>query len=99
MLVDINEKYGADRPFGVKATFEAPLIAILTQPASEHQRKSFNYDEYVLAINYKFISLSGARPVYISYLSDEPADENRLYEILEQVNGVLFTGGNLTLID
>jgi hypothetical protein len=43
--------------------------------------------------------MSGARPVYISYMSDEEADDRRLYQILEQVNGVLFTGGNLTLIN
>jgi hypothetical protein len=53
----------------------------------------------VLASNYKIIAMSGSRPVYISYLSDNETDERRLYEILDQVNGVLFTGGNLTLID
>ncbi len=99
MLEEINAKYGVDRPIGVPPTSEQPLIGILTQPASEQIRKTFNYDEYVLSINYKFIAMSGARPVFISYLSDDAADERRLYEILDQINGVLFTGGNLTLID
>ncbi len=58
-----------------------------------------DYDEYVLAINYKFIALSGARPVFISYLSDDEEDQKRLYQVLDSINGVLFTGGNLTLID
>ena len=84
---------------GVSATGDTPLIAILTQPSKENIRQTFDYDEYVLAVNYKFIAMSGARPVYISYLSDDEADEKRLFQILEQVNGVLFTGGNLTLID
>jgi hypothetical protein len=83
----------------VSATGDAPLIAILTQPTTENIRKTFDFDEYVLAINHKFIAMSGARPVYISYLSDDEAHERRLYQILEQVNGVLFTGGNLTLIN
>ena len=65
----------------------------------EDKRKDFNFDEYILGINYEFMSLAGARPVQISYLSDEPEDERRLYEVLDQINGVLFTGGNLTLID
>lgn len=44
--------------------------------------------------------MSGARPVYISYyLGETEEGRQRLQEILEQVNGVLFTGGNLTLID
>jgi len=60
----------------------------------------FDFDEYILGINYDFISLSGARPVYISYyLAETDEGRKRLYEILDQVNGVLFTGGNLTLVD
>ena len=98
-LEEIQAKYGVYRAIGVSGTADAPLIAILSQPSSDSIRKTFNYDEYVLAINYKFIAMSGARPVFISYLSDDEADEKRLYQILEQVNGVLFTGGNLTLID
>ncbi len=83
----------------MSATGDAPLIAILTQPTTENIRKTFDYDESVLAVNHKFIAMSGARPVYMSYMSDEEADDRRLYQILEQVNGVLFTGGNLTLIN
>lgn len=35
----------------------------------------------------------------IGYKSDEPEDNEQLYQILDQINGVLFTGGNLTLIN
>ena len=78
-LKDIQAKYGVDRPLEAAATSNTPLIAILSQPSNELIRKTFNYDEYVLASNYKFIALSGARPVYISYLSDIAEDERRLY--------------------
>jgi hypothetical protein len=86
---------------GVKATIEHPLIAVLTQPVVEEKRKAgFDFDEYILDVNNRFVSLSGARPVYLSYyLAETEEGIKRLYEILDQVNGVLFTGGNLTLVD
>lgn len=35
----------------------------------------------------------------IPYNSDSEEDNTCLYEVLEQLNGFLFTGGNLTLVD
>jgi hypothetical protein len=70
---------------GVRPTPEHPLVAILTQPVAEDKRKAgFDFDEYILGINHQFISLSGARPVYISYyLGETEEGRQRLHEILE----------------
>jgi len=70
---------------GVRPTPEQPLVAILTQPVPDDKRKAgFDFDEYILAINHQFISLSGARPVYISYyLGETEEGRKRLHEILE----------------
>ena len=76
-----------------------PLIGIVTLPVTVGKREQFNYNEYILSINNQFIQMSGSTAVYISYLSDTEEDNRRLYEILEQINGVYFAGGLLTLID
>lgn len=77
-----------------------PLIGILTQPVTDAKKtEGYDFDEYILAVNYDFVKLTGSEPVYISYLSDTPEDHQRLMDTLEQINGVLFTGGNLTLVD
>jgi hypothetical protein len=51
----------------------------------EDKRKAgFDFDEYILDVNHSFISLSGARPVYISYyLAETEEGRKRLYEILD----------------
>ena len=59
----------------------------------------FDYDEYVLDINYNFVQLMGGQPVHVSFMSDTPEDEELLYDTLNQLNGFLFTGGNLTLVN
>jgi hypothetical protein len=70
---------------GVRATPEQPLVAILTQPVADDKRKAgFDFDEYILAINHEFVTLSGARPIYISYyLGETEEGRQRLQEILE----------------
>ena len=62
---------------GARGTPEQPLIAILTQPVADDKRKAgFDFDEYILEVNYKFVSFSGAKPVYINYYLGE-TDEGR----------------------
>jgi len=79
----LDEKFGKDRLPGVRASADVPLIGILTQAVVDDKKNDFDFDEYILGINHRFMSLAGARPVQISYLSDEPEDERRLYEILD----------------
>ncbi len=66
---------------------------------ADDKRSLFNYDEYILGINFEFVSLGGSQAVYLGYLSDTPEEEKVLYETLSKINGVLLTGGGLTLID
>ncbi len=56
---------------------------------------TFSHDQYVLEINRAFIEVTGAVAVPIYYdISDE-----KLYQLLSEINGVHFTGGGLLLID
>jgi len=72
-----------------------PIIGILTQPVSESKKGCFNYHDYILEVNDRFIKWAGSRTVAIPY--NIPKEE--LYTLLTQINGVLFTGGGLDLID
>jgi hypothetical protein len=76
-----------------------PLIGILTQPVADEKKDTFNYSEYILGINHEFIGLGGSQPVYLNFESDSPEQEKTLYDTLSKINGVLLTGGGLTLID
>ena len=72
-----------------------PVIGILTQPVHESKKDMFNYEEYVLEVNDNFIRWGGSKTIAIPYnISDQ-----ELFTILPQINGVLFTGGGLTLVD
>ena len=71
-----------------------PRIGILTQPVSDKKKSAFDFDSYILEINYNFIRWGGSIPVPVPYdISDED-----LTRLLPQLNGVLFTGGALDLI-
>ena len=72
-----------------------PIIGILTQPVSENKKDAFDHHEYILEVNDKFIKWAGTRTVAIPF----DVSEKELYFILSQINGVLFTGGALDLID
>jgi gamma-glutamyl-gamma-aminobutyrate hydrolase PuuD len=67
----------------------------LTQPVGPEKKSSFNYTTYILEANDNFIKWSGSRTVAIPY----DLQEEELMKLLPQINGVLFTGGALTLID
>jgi hypothetical protein len=72
----------------------------LTQPFEPGtQVEGCTFDEYILEVNKTFVELQGSVPVVLSFESDEPEDDVRLKATLEQLNGFLFTGGNLTLIN
>jgi gamma-glutamyl-gamma-aminobutyrate hydrolase PuuD len=72
-----------------------PRIGIVSQPVSKDKKKFFNFDEYILEINYNFIKWGGSVPVAIPY----DIKQESLDKLLPQLNGVLFTGGALELID
>ena len=52
-------------------------------------------DQYILEINKYFIELGGSDTIAIPY----DADEKLLDNLLQNINGALFTGGVLDLID
>ena len=62
---------------------------------SEKKKDGFPYNDYILEVNDNFIRWAGSRTVAIPY--DMPEDQ--LLKILPQINGVLFTGGALELIE
>jgi gamma-glutamyl-gamma-aminobutyrate hydrolase PuuD len=72
-----------------------PIIGIMTQPVSTDKKDSFNYDDYILEINDNFVRWAGSKTVAIPY----DISEEDLTAMLRQINGVLFTGGGLKLID
>ena len=72
-----------------------PIIGILTQPVSASKRDRFNYEDYILEVNDRFVKWAGSRTVAIPY-NIHPEE---LIPLLGQINGVLFTGGGLDLID
>lgn len=55
----------------------------------------FNYTDYILEVNDNFIRWAGSRTVAIPY----NITQRELNQLLPQINGVLFTGGSLTLWD
>lgn len=79
----------------VVRTSSKPVIGILTQPVDVSKKHMFDYTQYILEVNDNFIRWGGADTVAIPY--NMPQD--RLLELLNQINGVLFTGGGLELVD
>lgn len=71
----------------------------MSQPVTDDKRDIFDYDEYILGVNYEFLTLGNSQPVYLSYESDTTEQEVALYDTLSKINGILLTGGGLTLID
>ena len=55
----------------------------------------FNYDDYILEVNDNFVKWGGSRTVAIPF----NIENDDLLNLLPQINGVLFTGGALELID
>jgi len=74
-----------------------PVIGVLTQPVAEKRKKQFDfkYDDYILEINNNFAKWGGSRTVEIPY----NISNSDLKNLLPQINGVLFTGGGLELIN
>ena len=72
-------------------------IGILTQPINANLPKDEQGpDQYILDINRQFIELSGvAEAVPLRY--DLVTDSDLLLSTLDQLDGVLFTGGFLSL--
>lgn len=55
----------------------------------------FDFNEYILEVNDNFVKWAGSKTIAIPY----DIAEKELVAILNQINGVLLTGGSLTLID
>lgn len=72
-----------------------PIIGILTQPVADIKKDHFNYNDYILEINDNFVKWAGSRTVAIPY----DISEENLMHLLPQINGILFTGGALELIN
>jgi len=71
------------------------VIGIITQPVGADKKDNFNYSSYLLEINDNFIRWPGSKTIAIPF----DLEEDQLLELLPQINGVLFTGGALTLVD
>lgn len=67
---------------------QAPIIGIYTQDSSTFQGKTF-----IRSGGVKYLQTAGAQVVPIFYKSSQ----EELVDILSQLNGVLFPGGNITI--
>ena len=72
---------------------ERPIIGIVSQTSPIQYE---DYTTYIPTTYIKFVEQSGARavPILINKYSD-----NQIIELLSHLNGVLFTGGEMVLID
>eukprot|EP00347_Sterkiella_histriomuscorum_P003664 403363421 len=73
-----------------------PLIGIVTMPKqAAGPMGDLGREQYILDINRGFMEQGGSRVVAISY----DISHEELIKILDSINGVLLTGGNVVLID
>jgi len=75
------------------AVSEKPIIGILSTPSDLHEYYSPNDFSYVKNSYAEFIEASGGVPIAIPW--DLP--ELQLINLLNSINGILFTGGDATL--
>lgn len=68
-------------------------VGILTMPPLTNETHLVGHGHYITEMSEIFMRMGGIYPVYIPYnISDED-----LYPLLDQINGVYFTGGDLDL--
>ncbi|CDW79683.1 gamma-glutamyl hydrolase [Stylonychia lemnae] len=84
-----------DQSFLEDAQGFKPAIGVLTMSLSGNNIGEGGYDQYMLGVNRQYVELAGNVAVPIRF--DLPEDE--LLALLSQLNGVLFTGGNLILVN
>ena len=72
-----------------------PTIGIITQPVAPGKKDAFDFNDYILEVNDNFVKWAGSKTVAIPF----DISEEELVRMLDQINGVLLTGGSLTLID
>eukprot|EP00347_Sterkiella_histriomuscorum_P007669 403348028 len=72
-----------------------PAFGVLSQPVSKANLAGFQNDQYILDVNREFIELGGSCAIPINY----DISREELLQLLPSLNGVLFTGGGLDLID
>jgi gamma-glutamyl hydrolase len=74
---------------------ERPVIGILTQPEEVGLNRSAQNETYITSTYIKFIESVGGRVIPIHYTHSF----SRIDELMSQVNGILFTGGDLDLVN
>ena len=72
--------------------FKIPTIGILTQPISKKLPEQTG-NQYIMHCNYLYMNIGGSNSVAIPYDIEPEA----LYALLDQINGVLLTGGNILM--
>lgn len=70
-------------------------VGILTMPPAANETHLVGHGHYITEMADIFMRAGGLYPVFIPYNSTD-AD---LYPLLDQINGVYFTGGDLDLSD
>ena len=71
-----------------------PTIGIITVPIQDEKKTpELKGDQYVLECNSNYMKQGGSNVVAIPYDIEPEA----LYALLDQINGVLFTGGNIIM--
>ena len=96
MLVETYAKYNARLNFGEPFQETNPVIGILTMdPDVMEIDEEFGHDHFIWEGNVNLIHYAGSWAVPIRW----DIGEEDLYELLGSINGVLFTGGAMPLVD
>ena len=95
MLVETYAKYNARLDFDEPFQHSAPVVGILTMQNPPQYFTEFEYDHFIWEGNVNMVHYAGSWAVPIRYDMDD-AD---LYSLLDSINGVLFTGGAMPLVD
>ncbi|KAL0230701.1 hypothetical protein PCE1_004257 [Barthelona sp. PCE] len=74
---------------------ESPIIAVIAQPTDYRYPPYPEKQTYIAASYVKYIESAGARVVAL----DSRTPESEWKKVLNQVNGVLFPGGGIILVD
>ncbi|CDW78272.1 gamma-glutamyl hydrolase-like [Stylonychia lemnae] len=74
---------------------ERPVIGIVTVPGQKESFTDLGKTQYIFEMNEVFMSKQDIDSVFIPY----NINDKDLYEVLQKINGVFFTGGDVDLYD